>query len=215
MWLQHTPEFKLVISFTRNGEVTIKNINPIFRQTLPPISKSGMFGTPLDTLLKDQDKMYIALRNLGIHFSSAVSVMENSVVVSIAKADKGKFDEAVQNGKLEIPKTVKVNFIEGFSSDLMPDSIGMRVAPAAGVTGVPLLPSFQWGAVKDATSYHFQVAASPDFVSPLVDTTQKDSYFTLTARLKPGTTYYWRVQALFGNNAADYVSYSFTTAQSP
>jgi photosystem II stability/assembly factor-like uncharacterized protein len=89
---------------------------------------------------------------------------------------------------------------------------GNRISPAAGASGVPLTPSFQWASVSGADSYHIQVADNPGFTTPLADASTKDTFYTMTTALKPGTTYYWRIQSVSGTNASDYVSNVFTTA---
>jgi hypothetical protein len=88
---------------------------------------------------------------------------------------------------------------------------GTSLAPAAGAVNIPLSPAFQWAAVQGATSYHIQVADNPGFTSPIADATTKDTFFAVSSPLKPGTIYYWRVQAIAGSVASDYVSSIFTT----
>jgi trimeric autotransporter adhesin len=89
---------------------------------------------------------------------------------------------------------------------------GQSISPGPGATGIPVNANFQWAAVTGATSYHIQVADNPGFNTPIADATTADTFFTVSSPLNPGTVYYWRVQALSGSIASDYVSNVFTTA---
>ncbi len=85
-----------------------------------------------------------------------------------------------------------------------------NLAPANGVTGVPLTPSLTWSAASNATSYdvYFGTSSSPAMVGTATATSFNPG--TLSA----SKTYYWRVVAR--NSAGSTSSYtcSFTTTAS-
>jgi len=90
--------------------------------------------------------------------------------------------------------------------------LSVNMSPAPGAVDVPVNATFQWSAVVGASEYHIQVADNASFTSPIADATTKDTFFTLSSPLAAGTVYYWRVQAISGQVASDYVSRVFTTA---
>ena len=81
-----------------------------------------------------------------------------------------------------------------------------------GAINVPVNANFQWASITGASTYHIQVADNPSFTNPIADATTAATFFTLPSPLNPGTVYYWRVQAISGQIASDYVSNVFTTA---
>ncbi|KTB47567.1 Fibronectin type III domain [Dehalogenimonas alkenigignens] len=89
-----------------------------------------------------------------------------------------------------------------------------NLAPAAGASNVPTMPTFQWAAVTGATSYELEVSTASSF-SPLTGTKITTSIpaaaWTGTA-LANNTTYYWRVRAITGTGTSDWVISVFTTA---
>ncbi|MEL7562642.1 hypothetical protein [Dehalogenimonas sp. 4OHTPN] len=92
-----------------------------------------------------------------------------------------------------------------------PPPVGLAPAPAA--TGIPTMPSFQWGAIAGATSYELELSTSPTF-SPLTGTkitaTVPAAAWTGTA-LANNTVYYWRVRAITATGTSDWVVSTFTT----
>jgi len=89
---------------------------------------------------------------------------------------------------------------------------GQSISPGPGAENVPVNATFQWAAVTGAESYHIQVADNPGFTSPIADATTQETFFSLSSPLDPGMVYYWRIQAISGSIASDYVSNVFTTA---
>lgn len=89
------------------------------------------------------------------------------------------------------------------------------IAPASGTTGAGLAPTLDWDD-QFVSSYRVQLAASPSFAAPIVDSTVADSSFAVMAGLDPETTYYWRVRATnpCGDGAWSGAS-SFTTRDLP
>jgi len=87
------------------------------------------------------------------------------------------------------------------------------------VTNIPLQPVFNWGAMKYASAYHFQLAKDAAMADAIVDENlgNTNSYAVATP-LDYSTTYYWRVRAQLGT-ATTYSDWSavvgFTTLAKP
>jgi hypothetical protein len=60
---------------------------------------------------------------------------------------------------------------------------------------VPFLPAFAWDPVAGAARYQFQLAADPNFNSPLVNISTRNTRATPEKTL-PNGTYYWRVASI-------------------
>jgi len=89
-------------------------------------------------------------------------------------------------------------------------------APGNGATGTSLLPAFSWETATGADGYQFQLNDSPVFAT-LVDTNLTTEAYQVTTELEYGTTYYWRVRALKGDDAISRWSEVavFTTMEEP
>jgi len=90
-----------------------------------------------------------------------------------------------------------------------------RINPANGMTGVPLTPAITWGSVPGATGYDFALSTDPSFAdaSKTIDsfTNKTTTVYTPSKALTAATTYFWRVRALNGTAAGDWVTSAFTT----
>src|SRR4249920_2843336 len=64
------------------------------------------------------------------------------------------------------------------------------IAPANSAT-VDSNPTFSWGSVATAATYHFQLSTQPDMSSP-AEIVTPNTYATITNDLTQ-TTWYWRV----------------------
>jgi len=93
------------------------------------------------------------------------------------------------------------------------DGITARLAPASGATGVSTMPALTWGAVAGASGYNFEIATDAGFTQIVESKTGLTGTAMSPAQpLKPGTVYFWRVQAVDGANVGDWVVSAFTTA---
>jgi hypothetical protein len=59
------------------------------------------------------------------------------------------------------------------------------------------LPAFKWDAVADAATYEFELAGDPNFNSPILNLTTKNTRATAKDLVANGT-YYWRVRGVTG-----------------
>jgi len=107
LWLEHTPEFRLVVQFTRNAEETIK---PYISKELADIVEVRTAKVSLLELQKAQDDVISSVSGLDIPVESGINVFENRVELYVV--DRARFDEAVQEGKVQLPDNVVVITVE-------------------------------------------------------------------------------------------------------
>jgi len=88
---------------------------------------------------------------------------------------------------------------------------------APGGWDAPLSPTFSWGAYKNASGYHFQLAKDAAFTDVLANETLGPvTSYQYTKALDYSTTYYWRVKALGADTDTDWSSVAgFTTMAKP
>jgi hypothetical protein len=104
LWIQHEPEYRIVVAFTRDGE-----------RTLAPYLEGLPFAADVETrtvrytlaeLSAAQEEIGDAIRRLGITANSATDVMNNRVVLYVANAAELAQDLAAAG--VRIPETVKI-----------------------------------------------------------------------------------------------------------
>jgi hypothetical protein len=113
MWIQHEPEYKFVIAFTRDGETTIKKYVSAYQMHFIELRT---FRYTLNELLAGQRKVGDALNDLGIRFISGVRIQENAVVIEIT--DRSPVDQAVAEGKVVLPDFVRIEVVSGLAEPL-------------------------------------------------------------------------------------------------
>ncbi len=111
LWIEHKPKFKIVVLFTRNGEETIK---PYLKQytELADIVEVRTANVSLANLQRDQADASSSASALGIRAPSDINVYNNSVELYITKADRSRFDDALQRREIRLPDTVRVITVE-------------------------------------------------------------------------------------------------------
>jgi hypothetical protein len=82
------------------------------------------------------------------------------------------------------------------------------IAPAAGAVDVSQTPELQWGPVEGAAGYELVI----DDGTPISLT---ETSYTLPVALDYGSTHTWKVRAVSGASASDWVSGSFTIMDNP
>lgn len=108
LWLEHKPEFKIVVLFTQDAN---EKIEPYITDELTDIVEARTVEVSLIELENLQKELLSSLANLEIRFESEINVRENNVTLAIVEADKTKFDLALQAGLLQISIYVKVIYI--------------------------------------------------------------------------------------------------------
>jgi photosystem II stability/assembly factor-like uncharacterized protein len=108
-----------------------------------------------------------------------------------------------------------------FTTIMDTESITLRPeSPAAGATGVPLKPAFQWTAVLGAEAYELFVFTDAEFSNPAISMADAcaipGNVWQCDISLDYDTTYYWRVRAINGSTYSAWSTIGiFTTETAP
>ncbi len=110
LWIEHTPEFRVVAQFTYGGEEVIK---PYLEQypEIANIVEVRTAGVSLAELRQIQASVTASIRALDVPVDSGINVRENSVELYVAKANLGQLNEVLQEG-LRLPDKVSVVAVE-------------------------------------------------------------------------------------------------------
>lgn len=106
LWIQHEPEFKVVVAFTRDGEETVR---PYVQGTsLADIVEVREVDATLAELREAQREAGAILEQLGIRAASGIDITRNVVQLYLSEAEKEELDEALKRSGLVLPDKVEV-----------------------------------------------------------------------------------------------------------
>jgi len=105
MWVENTPKFLFVVLFTRDGQEIINTYIP---QELVDIVEVRTAKLSLAQLQQAQNEVHASIRRLDIPVESDINIFENRVEVYVAVVNRGKLDEAVRRGEVQLPDYVTV-----------------------------------------------------------------------------------------------------------
>ena len=114
LWIEHSPEFKIVVLFTENPQQVIE---PYLRKDYMTKEVGDILDlrtarVSLAELVRVQTELVSALQALDIYVgSSEVNVYENNILMFINEPGKRAIDQAVDNGLVEIPDYVVIKAI--------------------------------------------------------------------------------------------------------
>jgi hypothetical protein len=102
-WIEHEPEFRLVASFTRNGEEILEK----YREKYPDLVEVTIVKEneyTLDEPLQAQEEAHRILRELGLFFSSGMMEKDNRVEIYVT--DSELFYGTLEEAGVELPDCV-------------------------------------------------------------------------------------------------------------
>ncbi len=178
LWIEHTPEFRIVVLFTRDAEETIR---PYLQKELTDIVEVRIAEKPLIDLQNVQAEVSSSLKNLGIPVDSESNVYENRVKVYVV--DRVQLDDALQNGRLILPDYIDVITVESLGTletdiygglSLTTCTSGFAVKTAGGTKGITTAghcsntqshsgETLPFQSQAYGTSYDIQWHTAPDF----------------------------------------------------
>lgn len=106
LWIQHTPQFRIVVAFTHDGEKTIQPYigNKSWANLLEVRTAEATF-TELETA---QEASYRMLRKRNIPNDSFIDVVKNRVELHVTDQVKPSLDITLQKENLQLPSHVVV-----------------------------------------------------------------------------------------------------------
>ncbi len=104
LWIQHEPEYRIVVAFTRNGEETIQ---PYIENTpLAGLVKVRTAEVTCGELEAIQQEAHRLLDELGLAVASGIDIEENQVELYVT--DRSLFDATLQEANLQLSEQVQV-----------------------------------------------------------------------------------------------------------
>lgn len=101
MWLEHAPEYRLVVAFVRDPEATLR------RYTTHPLFTARQVEHPLVELERARDEAFVQFRRLGVPAGGGVDVRANRVAVEVALA-QDEVDALVRDGRVRVSPSVRL-----------------------------------------------------------------------------------------------------------
>jgi hypothetical protein len=120
LWIEHSPEFKIVVLFTENPQQTLQPYlsKDYMTKEVADILDVRTARVSLAELVRVQTELLSSLEDLDIHAGSAeVNVFENNILMFLNQANKRAIDQAVENGLVEVPDYVVVKAIPEWGSE--------------------------------------------------------------------------------------------------
>lgn len=111
LWLEHTPKFRVIVQFTRDGEQTIESYTQ--GSALADTLELRTAKVPLAELEEVQLETFSAIRSAGIVADSDINVKENRIELYVT--DRSQFDSPPPDGSLDISSLVNIIVVEELS----------------------------------------------------------------------------------------------------
>ena len=115
LWIEHTPEFRVVVQFTRDGEETMKPYLKQHTELANIVEVRNTAKVSLAELQKAQTSASSSVRASDVPVDSGINVHENRVELYVAKANKRQFDNALQRKEIRLPDKVRVISVEALA----------------------------------------------------------------------------------------------------
>ena len=104
LWIQHEPDYRVVVAFTRDGESTV--LKYVRDERLRDIIEVRMADTTLRNLERSQLEAGRIVADLGFSVASGIDVKENRV--EIYAPDRAGLEEALQENGKTLPDHVVI-----------------------------------------------------------------------------------------------------------
>jgi len=104
LWIQHQPEYRVIVQFTRNGRITIQPY--IGNGPLADTIEVRTASVTLAELEAARDRAGRVVSELGIRDFSAINVIENRAELYVL--DPEQFNIALRKANLQLPANVEV-----------------------------------------------------------------------------------------------------------
>ena len=108
LWIQHTPDFRVIARFTRNGEATVRPYIE-HRPLAQIVEVRSANATHLDLKVAQEEAIGI-VNSLGIKADVDINVRENRAEVLVT--DRARFEAALRMANIQLPDHVAVITVE-------------------------------------------------------------------------------------------------------
>ncbi len=112
LWIQHEPEYNIVIAFTQDGSEMLKKYSEYIPESIKPYIKLVTVKYSLAELLESQKELLLSLTQLGIKKGSGIDIKKNAVKIKIPIKYMEEFIVATNTNKIELPENTIVDFVE-------------------------------------------------------------------------------------------------------
>lgn len=112
LWIQHQPEYRVIVRFTRDGETTIRPY--IENGPLAGMVEVRKARVTLTELRSARAQAAQIAAQLGIPAQSGINVFENRVELYVT--DRAQFDAALRVASIQLPDYVEVVTVEELST---------------------------------------------------------------------------------------------------
>lgn len=113
LWIEHIPEFKIVVLFTsdiRGGE---KLLAPYIEDNLVSITEVQSASASLAELRVEHQELLSSMKSIGIVADSGINLYKNQVELYVL--DRNIVDTAVKNNKLELSENITVITVDSLA----------------------------------------------------------------------------------------------------
>lgn len=115
LWIQHEPEYRVVVAFTRNGEETIRRY--VKNTPLADLIEVRTAEVTLVELKAAQEEAHRLLDELGLSVASGINVQVNRVELYVT--DRPLFDATLQEANAQLPDHVEaITIYEPLGDDI-------------------------------------------------------------------------------------------------
>jgi hypothetical protein len=163
-WIQHSPEFRIIVQFTENGEATLQPY--IENGPLAGMVEVRTADVPLIELEAIQDAIWLAIRGLDIPVASGINAFENRVELYVV--ERQRLDAALRATNIQLSDRVEIVTVNELGEDeidifagleLSTCTSGFSVKNSSGTKGITTAAHCNNVQKYNNTTFPFQGAA--------------------------------------------------------
>ena len=106
LWIQHTPEYKVIVAFSRDGEETVRPY--VTGTSLADMIEVREVEATLVELQEAQREAMAIIGELGIRAASGIDITNNVVELYLSEVEKAELDAPLKKSGLELPDRVEI-----------------------------------------------------------------------------------------------------------
>ncbi len=110
LWIQHSPEFRVVIQYTNNPETTIR---PYLARELSSMVEMRQVKSSLSNLQSVQVEAVASFKNIGVHVDSSIDIPNNRV--EIETPEVFQLDSVALNKQFKLPENVVIKPVKSLA----------------------------------------------------------------------------------------------------